>query len=954
MLESLKEAASQVFGGGEELDRIYQQPITQLRIELKQAFQLRVFTQEQYDDFVSRLVRVEGADIGAQQAIAATAAEKREVESVLDIELDTPGKQLLWAATLTRMMDEGKSPIAKSTLWQQLQDTIAVRNEQIRTARVIATSLQNDDVTFAYGQPGSWFYHDPIKNHINLDLYYSLMVGFEHVRSVNLHEEGHSELSMVYPEAMQELFKKVEPYILRKKGEKRPKLTKEQQIELARDAIEWKLRHRFWNSAEDNCVNQFAANMSDLLPQDFGYSINHMNVTLMGFGEALKRGANAGEIYNDRPAGSGDDSIWDIFKDKKKKEAEEEIGSLEKPLDKSDVKKINAGNISKQAAGKLYSEMTNAVLLAFFQANGLFSDKDKNWNRLGVFKEDINQTIDVSGIPEAKGKTAFEYLMALMQAEDGVRHLQPLPADRHFGKTHYREKVRETSLARGKIMDQIWDVYFKKFADVLINEFQNEMEKRLEQKKQDQKNQDKSGQGQSSQGQGGKDDQGEWGESDGGDGIPMDMDDDLDDAIGDMSENPGEGREQEGTDENKNKGAGNDQDDGAGDKKKEKPVPGGWDQDPDQKTDPKKAGDLKNKEINEDKISDEKKKEMKDAAKDMPKGNSMRQPQGGRQRGVDLASLAKGDWSDFNKRVLQLAPVINQVAESFRSIRKEQRRQMQQQSKTLDFTAEDGDVLDRLDRDKMLETRFRQAAHEKLTTDDFKKFREDKTVSTESTIEIVAMIDGSGSMPSMQLGNGVSAMDAALQSSVIVYMAARKAGIDAYIVMWGDPQPLIIATPDSNLREVGKKLEMLKRGTGSGTNLAPGIVNTVEAMALHRNKNGTMSGSSHLLVFSDGDIGDFDEAVSKLEIVSRNAKNLSIDVAVLNPGSGQTYMERAFQTVIDRTGGKLVGLMRGTDPSEIPLELSRLMLKRVRSFKVKTEPDAKKRERLRQLHKKLD
>ena len=37
-------------------------------------------------------------------------------------------------------------------------------------------------------------------------------------------------------------------------------------------------------------------------------------------------------------------------------------------------------------------------------------------------------------------------------------------------------------------------------------------------------------------------------------------------------------------------------------------------------------------------------------------------------------------------------------------------------------------------------------------------------------------------------------MDVAIQSSVIVYMAARKAGIDAYIVMWGDPTPIIVAT----------------------------------------------------------------------------------------------------------------------------------------------------------------
>ena len=64
-------------------------------------------------------------------------------------------------------------------------------------------------------------------------------------------------------------------------------------------------------------------------------------------------------------------------------------------------------------------------------------------------------------------------------------------------------------------------------------------------------------------------------------------------------------------------------------------------------------------------------------------------------------------------------------------------------------------------------------------------------------------------------------------------------------------------------------------------------------------------------------------------------------------------MEKVFQGVIDRTGGRLVGIMHGNDPETIPLDLARLMLKRVRSFQVKSEPDDIKRQRLRKLHRDL-
>ena len=371
----------------------------------------------------------------------------------------------------------------------------------------------------------------------------------------------------------------------------------------------------------------------------------------------------------------------------------------------------------------------------------------------------------------------------------------------------------------------------------------------------------------------------------------------------------------------------------------------------------------KQTEIKEDMTAEEKEQMRQEKADSMPEGGDLSSNQAGQHQGVDLAKLAKGDWNDFSKRIRELAPYINQVAEAFKRIREEQLREVQQRTTEHELMPRDGNFRGRLDRNKHLDIKFREASGQQLDVKDRSKFHKDRTATMHTAIEITSMIDGSGSMPSLNLGNGVTAMEAALQSAVIVYMAARKAGIDSYIVMWGDVEPIVVATPKSNLKDVGAKLETLRRGTNSGTLLQPGIVRTIETQGEHKNPAGTISGSSHILVFSDGDIGDFAETVRALETVSKNSKNLTIDVALLRPANdryggygrtdGKTQMEVAFQTVIDRTGGRQVGILRGNDPNEIPIQLSRMMLKRVRAHKVTGDDDSVKRKNLRQLAKKL-
>jgi len=1071
-LMNFKKAAQSIFGGGEELDRILALPMTQLRLELKLAWQDQKFSQPQFDAFVEKLAKV--GDLGAQAEVAAGAIEKQAVDSELDIELNTPAKQLLWAATVTRLMDvrteKKEGPVGNSALWKQLLGTIGLHNEAITVSKMLSASIQNDSVTFAWGQPGSWFYQDPAKNHLNFDVYFMLLAGFEHIRSVEGHEVGHSQLSTGYPPRMQELYDKVKKYIDPRTvdgagAEAPPKMTKKDQVDLAGEVAEWNLWHRAWNAMEDICVDQFAINLRRTLQQDYGDSLNNAAMVLRGYGEIL-RGDDLKKLVpvtTNMPAPAGrspKDILEQMLKDhaeaEQKKKIEEKIKSLTTPLSPQDIADIKAGKISPLIAEKMYDEIPKASLLSGYVTNGLFSDKDKNWERFRVFADDIRKTVDVSKIPEAKGMDAFQYLVYLStEAKESIRTLQPEPKDRILLRAphtniedSYKAVVAETTKKRGLVMQQIWDVYIKPYADVLLQEFKKQVEKNLDKQQQqgNQKGNQKGNQQGNQQGQpqsggggqpdpngqpqsggggqpdpngqpqsggqpdpngqsgGGKPDPngkqqkggGKGGDKDqkagdkddkdqqsgGGDGAndnqqdPQDLDQSLKDQIKNMAETPaekeekdakaeqeagqGQGKDGQQQDGEPKEGEGKDGEgkDGQGQEGGDKNDAGtsGWGQDKNQQQNPIRVGDMKDKSVVKEDLTPEEKEAMKQAAKSMPNmdPNGV-SSQAGHGRGVDLARLAKGDWRDFNRRCMELAPVINRVAESYKKIKKEQRRQILQQSKQLDYIPPDGDIQGRLDKDKMIETKFRKAAKQKMTLEDAKKFQDDHIATSECAIEIVAMIDGSGSMPGVQLGNGVTAMEAAMQSAVINYMACRQAGIDAYIVMWGDSEPIIIATPDTPLKEVGEKVETLRRGTGSGTSLAPGIVATVKSISERKNKPGTISGSTHLLVYSDGDIGDPVQTVQKLGIISGNAKNLSVDVAVLR-ASGESYttsMEDCFQQAIDKTGGKLVGKLRGNNPSEIPLELARLMLKRVRSFKVKAEPDSEKRRRLKQLYRKL-
>lgn len=1197
MATGLTQIAGNFFGGQDEVDRILGLPITRLRLDLKHHYQDKKFTEDEFNAFIDRLGKAD--DLGNQAEIAKKAAVDRKVNDELDIELDTPAKQLLWAAVFTRMMHSGKEPVVRSPLWYQMQGTIGVNNEEIGTSYIINRSLQNKDVTFNWGQPGSWFYYNPRTNKINIDLYYTLLMGFEHTRAVTLHEIGHSELSNTYSKRMKELYEKVKilidpSTIVRedKDGNKkkpRIKMKKAEYRQLMIDVAEWQLRFKLWHMTEDTVVNQFSSNMSDVSYKNqlFGKSLNHVSAVLQGFGEIVN-GDDATRdvrISTDKPPASDspERQVWEDKQKAKQEQANQKrdayIAKQKAPLTDDQLNDIKAGNIDKEVAQKMFEQMNTAVLLAFYEQNGLFRGSDAAWERFRIHPDDIRRAVDLTGVPGAAGKDAFEYLIDLSvgeanpdaqlmkipmeraramryldslstdpelmeiprdqdgmlawlgdkafqrgaqkvfknfdsifddldqkpvtdqradiareillrkgvlgkdaadkvedplfelqkqlelietrraetarkilarpkvwgedfakQSQDpvedllqraarahGIRNLQPKPSDRLLvhppHKTvedSYQAAVAFTSEQRGKLMEHLWDTFHKPYADVILKAREQKIDKELEKKKDQKKDQNKKDKNQQQQqgdkqqgdpqegeggegGEGGENNEGgdaspdisddddsngdgqkqdsgieiEDEENEGGEGDPSDDDDDVElsdddlDDIGDLNDKPDKGREKEN---NENSKSSKDKDGDKNDQQDGKPGDGGdpqdaqdsdangggegWEQDdkpPEQRKD-KKVGDLKDKTPSDEKLTDEQKEALKEAAEKRREErlNGADLDEKDNKRDFDTSKYAKGNWDDFYQRVQELMPVIQHREQIYRRILAEQQQELTKQSaEKFTLLANDGDIRGRLDHNRVLAKKFKKITGQSMTLDDLKQIRADEVLRVNSSVESVSLIDGSGSMNMQDLGNGVTAMDVAFQSAVIDYMAARRAGIGGYIIMWGDNAPYVIATPSTPLKEVGKRLEAVRQGRGTNTNLAPALLTSIDELANFVTKKTTVSGTSLVTIYSDGEIQDFARAAEKMTKLTKSAKNLSIEVAVLtskSKGTGaKTEMEKLFDEVIKETGDRLVSVMRGNDARVVPLEVGRRALQRLRKFKVKLEPDSQKRARFKKL-----
>src|SRR5947207_3258552 len=105
----------------------------------------------------------------------------------------------------------------------------------------------------------------------------TMIVGFEHARADVYREIGHALLSVSYPKRMQQLFKEMQPLMLKARKastKKGPELKPEEYKKLRMLSAEWQLRHMMFNAAEENVANRFVSNMGLQMLQDYSVSLN--------------------------------------------------------------------------------------------------------------------------------------------------------------------------------------------------------------------------------------------------------------------------------------------------------------------------------------------------------------------------------------------------------------------------------------------------------------------------------------------------------------------------------------------------------------------------------------------------------------------------------------------------------------------------------------------------------
>ncbi|MDE1169707.1 MAG: VWA domain-containing protein [Verrucomicrobium sp.] len=410
------------------LEEIRAEPLTRLRSDLFNAFKTKQVSREFLANFLLRLEKeLPGGENLPELGNIQNALQNGQVDIPPD--LNSPANALAWGALFSHLQQQPdamqawpenrRAPTLKeSPLWKQAIQSPRANFEKIQSASLLL-DLVNDSVRLGWGPPGSWYCFLPEEKRINIDFLNTLIFGFEHSRSIVVHEIAHSLLSKEFPPAMTALREKMAA--LKKTGKTRP-LTQDEYKELRLADTEWKLRHGITNPAEDNCVNRYAAIQGERLDgvsQHYGTSLNYIETLLI---------SQKAEAFPTGPKGD-------------------------------------------------LANLGHAVNMAFFSRNGLFQDTREGWTQSGVEVDRITRPgAGPSAVPPYRELAERLHTLASLQPD-----LQLRVWERGYGQDYYAAKTLDLCRRRNEIIDRIWDDYAAPFAQELLDAKEEEIEKKLQQ-----------------------------------------------------------------------------------------------------------------------------------------------------------------------------------------------------------------------------------------------------------------------------------------------------------------------------------------------------------------------------------------------------------------------------------------------------------------------------------------
>jgi hypothetical protein len=167
--------------------------------------------------------------------------------------LDTPLKQAVW----------GYSLLANQKMEQPQKEEVLLKgnnrliDEKNLMGSLLLGTIQNPKTTIAWGKSGSWFYNDPVRNHVNIDPGQALILGLDNSRSILLHEIGHSQVTKGRSKKILELHDRLKQLVKVLPNGMRV-VKKEDALDAAKLNRELSYRETFWQYCEDACVNTFA------------------------------------------------------------------------------------------------------------------------------------------------------------------------------------------------------------------------------------------------------------------------------------------------------------------------------------------------------------------------------------------------------------------------------------------------------------------------------------------------------------------------------------------------------------------------------------------------------------------------------------------------------------------------------------------------------------------------
>lgn len=908
-----------------------------------------------------------------------------------------------------------------TNLWKQITGTKMAYQELLRHAHHVREALRDKDTKYIWGEPGTGFGFSREKNIINIDMMQTMIVGFEHARADVYREIGRALLTLSYPTRMQALYTEMQPLLrkaAKSKAKKGPELKPEEYKQLRLLSAEWSLRQMMFDAAEENVANRFVCNIgsseggSSL--QDYSVSLNNTAVTQRAIGltrlpepknasEELRRYLNLCNavqlsFFQNNALFEDTNTGWNrvgvdpnlVRKTETLAKRPDDAKNDTVGVDHDDFKYLRelAGgpkgleNLQPKQHERLYglAGMLNRLKVM---------DKDRKevietiWDLYAeeLIQKILKQTNDQvdQQLKDAKDK---QQQQQDQQDQDGEQQEgdqdgesqegegqegegqpgQGKPGKGQKGKQDKKDKKKKPE--HGKQQGERQD------PDDMDGE-KSDGEKGDKQKgdKQDQDGDPQEGEGSEGDEQESEDQDGEGAEGDLGadkeDSVPVEgagdmpgvdnpTEDPSDEVDPDADGQDADGQDGEGEDADGEDADGDDQD--------------GEDADDDAMSEEEleKAAREAEKADQEGEEADgegEGEGEDADGDGDGPgkKGKKKGQKPGkgkgaGHGDGRTLADLAKQDWRDYPKRIEELSGQISMVRKLFKKVQELQLQKQVVQSKTLEMLPEGGELKERFDLEA-----HRSLTIKKLTgsveEEDLKRFRKDENIFVPTELDIVILIDGSGSMgmDSYKV-QGVTPLQSALQASAILYEAAagKDMKMNVYVGMWGNSEPPIHIKPGDDRVKVGQAMELMRKGLNSGTDFAPAVKKVAETIGEQHGESGTLTGFTHVLVITDGDSADKQASKEKMATMFQYSDKVTFDVAIIT-AKKDTAMEGMAKDLGGKKPSQEVGVVLGSDPNQVPLAIVGLLLEKVRKCgSFKAVPNNKKRAEMKKALNKMD